>query len=436
MANLLLSRGHEVICLFSEAFQEGLADLRADIISNAPGVRVASFHVPSPCAACAPDNAWRQMAARMLREHAIACLEPEFVHVPALLADGWGDDAIGSIGVLGVRAPTSLTQYDLIPLVMSDIYMPPGAFRDYYMKKLEGVKQADLLLAISEYSQREAIEWLGMQSEDIVHISFAADSKFAEEPAGGLHDVERTVSKYGLRPGYLLYAPGGFDARKNMDRLLEAYSLLPEDVRGRHQLAIASKLHEGVRAGIEWKAGTFGVQASEIVLMDYVPDEDLMHLYRACHAYVFPSLHEGFGLPALEAMFCGAPVIASNCTSIPEVMEMDEALFDPYDPQSMAAKILQVIHDPDFRQRLIAHAAIQPHKFSWATSAELAVSALERKHAALKNAGWHSTPVANLPTCEDMLARLAKLVANVQPSEEDLELFRACLKANLKAKCI
>lgn len=428
MANLLLARGHEVICLLNAALQDGLEELRSDILRHAPGVRLASFSIPLPCAAYAPENAWRQMAARMLFEHAAALLEPDFVHVPALLADGWGDEAIGSVGVLGVHVPASLTQYDLIPLVMADVYMPPGSFRDYYMKKLEGVKKADLLLAISEYSQQEAVKLLEMPAKSIVNISFAADSMFANE--AGLSDIESTVSKYGLQPEFLLYAPGGFDPRKNIDRLLEAYSLLPQELRGRHQLVIASKLHEGARAGIEWKAGTFGIQASEIALTDYVPDSELMALYRACHAYIFPSLHEGFGLPALEAMLCGAPVIASNCTSIPEVIGMDEALFDPCDPTSIAAKIRQVIEDSDFRQRLISHAAIQPHKFSWATSAGLAVQALERRHGELLQDGWRRTPASHLPDCQTMLERLAALEPALTPSESDLASFKACVETN------
>lgn len=432
MANRLVSRGHEVLFLLNAAFEPELAEVGADILRNVPGAKVSSFRIPSPCAAAFPENAWRQMAARMLREHALACLEPDFVHVPALLADGWGDDAIGSVGMLGVHLPTALTQHDLIPLVMADTYMPPGPFKDYYMKKLESVRRADLLLAISEYSRREAIDWLGVPADDVVHISSAADSMFMQ-PAPVQHEIDLTVSKLGLRAGFLLYAPGGFDARKNIDRLIDAYSQLPIEVRARHQLVIASKLHEGVRAGIEWKAGTFGLQPDEVVLTDYVPDGDLMNLYRACHAYVFPSLHEGFGLPALEAMSCGAPVIASNRTSIPEVIDMEEALFDPYNPQSIADKLLQVADDPDFRQRLIAHAAIQPYKFSWEASSEVVVAALERKHADLKDSGWRSMPFAMLPSSEEMLARLKDEVMEVRPDEEDLLAFRACLMANSEA---
>lgn len=432
MANLLMSSGHQVIFLLNEAFKQEFTEVSADILKNAPGARISSFRIPSLCAAAFPENAWRQIAARVLREHAIACLEPDFVHVPALLADGWSDDSISSVGMIGTHIPTALTQHDLIPLAMSDTYMPSGPFKDYYMKKLESVKRADLLLAISEYSRLEAINWLGVPAEDIVHISSAADRMFTQQ-ASTQCEVELTVSNLAIRKGFLLYAPGGFDPRKNIDRLLDAYSRLPIQVRTCHQLVIASKLHEGVQANIESKAAALGLRSEEIVLTDYLSDGDLMNLYGACHAYVFPSLHEGFGLPALEAMSCGAPVIASNRTSIPEVIEMEEAYFDPYNPQSIAEKIMQVISDPDFRKRLILHTTIQPHKFSWEASAELAVTALERKHAALRKSGWRSTPCAMLPSHEEMLAQIKDEVKDVQPNEEDLQSFYDCLIANRKA---
>ena len=115
---------------------------------------------------------------------------------------------------------------------------------------------------------------------------------------------------------------------------------------------IASKLEPGRREILDRAMASFGIEPGEVVLTDYISDLALKHLYCACLAYIFPSLHEGFGLPVLEAMSCGAPVIASNRTSIPEVVGMDEALFNPTSPQSIADKMVQVIQDRGFRERL------------------------------------------------------------------------------------
>ena len=430
MGRHLVARGHEVVCLVSEAFQDGLEVLKADIRDHLPEARLASFRIPSPCAAAWSENAWRQMAARLLREQAIASLEPDFVHIPALLADGWGDDAVASVGLLGVHVPVSLTQHDLIPLVMADTYMLPGPFRDYYMLKLDNVKQADLLLAISEYSRREALEWLGLAAERVVHISSAADSAFWQ-PVDDAQVCEATVQQLGVRPGFFLYAPGGFDYRKNLDRLFEAYALLPGDVRAAHQLVIASQLDPGRREMLEQAMARFGLASGEVVLTDYVSDLALKHLYCACFAYVFPSLHEGFGLPALEAMSCGAPVIASNSTSIPEVLEMEEALFDPRDPHAMAARLLQLHTEPEYRARLLAHARTQPKRFSWAYSGQVAVDALEASHQKLVDTGWQRVSRAALPDVKALLARMQILLPEVTPTPEDLATFRACYEFNL-----
>lgn len=429
MARLFLSRGHEVICLLNNAFAEGLDELKGDITAQIPKAKLAFFQIPTSCAAAWPENAWRQMAGRLLREHAIACLEPDFVHIPALLADGWGDDSVASVGLLGMHIPVSLTQHDLIPLVMSESYMSSSRFRDYYKIKLENVKQADLLLAISKYAQLEAIEWLSLIPENVIHISSAVD-EFFREPVRDSLASEKTLRKLGVREGFFLYAPGGFDYRKNIDRLFVAYALLPAEVRAAHQLVIASRLDPVMKEIITQSIEKKGLKQNEVLLTDYVTDESLKHLYSSCFTYVFPSLHEGFGLPALEAMASGAPVIASNCTSIPEVVGLDEALFDPYDPHSIAARMLQVHKDGDYRARLRSHSKTRPNQFSWDKSGEIAVDAITDRHRKLVAAGWQVIPRSELPDCKSLIEHLRVLVPSTLPTQQDLAVFRACYDYN------
>ena len=185
---------------------------------------------------------------------------------------------------------------------------------------------------------------------------------------------------------------------------------------------------------LKGKYEVFGISASDIVLTYYVPGDDLFCLYQTCHVYIFPSLHEGFGLPALEAMMCGAPVISSNCTSIPEVIGLDAALFDPYDKKSIANKIIEVISDENFRQRLIEHSKHQPAKFSWKKSAKIAVDALEQKKHELNCSGWNKVNKPDLPSCDNMLEKLALLVPAVLPDECEISVFKACYLSNLGLK--
>lgn len=430
MARQMAQRGHDVWVALNAAYSSEAVTVEHSLRRSAPDVRFTSFRVPTPCAPAFPANTWRQRAAELLREHALASLAPDFVHLSQLVADGWCDDTVTSVGVLGVKVPTALTHHDLIPLVMSDVYLPPGPYRDHYLRKMQGLKRADLLLAVSEFSRQEAIERLGLDEETIVTISSGVSPIFgAGRPRGA--GLPAALSKFGLSRGYLLYAPGGYDARKNLDRLIEAFAALPEGLRRGHPLVLASRLEPGQRERLRAKGAACGLQEGELVLTDFVPDEDLADLYAGCHLYVFPSLHEGFGLPALEAMACGAPVIASDRTGIPEAVGMPEALFDPYSVPSITEKTLAAIADDEFRKRLIAHAEVQPHRFSWERSAAIAVEAVETKHRDLVGVGWRPVTRGALPSCNELLGRLAEMDCGVVPDEEDLREFRECYESNL-----
>jgi len=209
-----------------------------------------------------------------------------------------------------------------------------------------------------------------------------------------------------VRP-FVMCAPGGYEARKNLPGLLAAYALLPAHVRAGHQLVVASRLADAQRRELEGHAARHGLTADELVLTGYVSDAELVALYGAATLFVLPSLHEGFGLPALEAMACGAAVVGSNSTSIPEVIGLDEALFDPACPRSIAARMEAVLVDPALRERLRVHGRAQARKFSWDQSAQRALRALEQ-HAASSAA----VPPRGNEALVEALAALPGLRAN------------------------
>lgn len=113
---------------------------------------------------------------------------------------------------------------------------------------------------------------------------------------------------------------GGIDHRKNIEGLIKAWSELPMQLRRTHQLAVVCHANENDKLRLYDLAASFGLKDCDLVLTGFVPDEDLLLLYNACELFVFPSWHEGFGLPALEAMQCGKPVLAANRASLPEVV--------------------------------------------------------------------------------------------------------------------
>jgi glycosyltransferase involved in cell wall biosynthesis len=427
----LMARGHEVIIALSNVFPEEAKQIKELFSYKFPAVKFVDFYVLNNSSACKPENQWRQIASRLLREHALACLSPDVLHVSTVLADGWDDDTIASVGALGIHIPTVLTHYDLIPFAMSDIYLSNPEFRDYYFDKLESVRNADLLLAISEYSKNEVLNFLKLPVSSVVSISSAVNEDFFES-VKFLKESKFVLDKFGIEPGFLLYAPGGFDPRKNLDKLLEAYALLPVEIREKHKLVIASKLPVGYADGIVWKAGTFGIDSSQLILTDYVSDAELAGLYSTCQAYVFPSLHEGFGLPVLEAMLCGAAVIASNCTSIPEAHGLEDALFDPNVPSSISDKLYTVLTDLKYREKLINHALNQVGKFTWEKTANVALTAMESLNINFCKLNSELDKKNKLPTCEIMLEKISALNLPVAPSEADEVNFRACYMKNLE----
>jgi len=371
---------HEVWLVLNAALGAAIDELRLAFAGLVPAERIRVFDVPTPVAEHLPANSARARAGELLREHAIAQLRPDAVLVTSLF-EGYVDDAVVSAGRLGDAAGTAVVLYDLIPFLNPDAYLARAPQRAYYERKIASLRQAGLLLAISDYSRQEAIDALQLDPGRVVSISTAVDASF--QPAAVAPDALAALrARFGLNREVLMYAPGGFDARKNIDGLITAYSLLPAALRARHQLLVASKLNDDERHQLTQHARARGLAADELVLTGYVSDATLIDLYRSCALFIFPSKHEGFGLPALEAMACGALVIGSDSTSIPEVIGSAEALFDAADPAAIAAKIAEVLGDAALRERLRENGRVQARQFSWDHSARRALRALEQHHAA------------------------------------------------------
>ncbi|MBA5687994.1 glycosyltransferase [Rugamonas apoptosis] len=382
---------HEIWLLLNGALADAIPDLRHAFAQLVPSERVCVFEPAVPVAALAPANGPRARASELLREHVLAELEPDMVLVTSLF-EGYVDDSVTSIGCHLGAERTAAILYDLIPLLNPAAYLPSAPQQDYYRHKIASLKRAGLLLAISDYSRQEALDALALPARQVVAISTAVDSQFHPAP---LADAEQAAlrQRYGLTRAMLMYAPGGFDARKNIDGLITAFSLLPPAVRSAHQLLVASKVGEHDRATLLTHARRCGLGPDELVLTGYVDDATLIALYRSATLFIFPSKHEGFGLPALEAMACGAPVIGADNTSIPEVIGCDEALFDAGSPPAMATKLAEVLGDPAMLERLRAHGRQQAAKFSWDISARRALRAMEQHVATLAGAAAATTPV-------------------------------------------
>lgn len=373
---MIQNRGeHEVIVALNGGFPETIDAIRSDFADVLDSECFKVWNPIGPVHFADPGNDQRRLVAEAQREHFLASLNPDFIHIPSLF-EGFGDDAVCSIGTLHRHIPTSVTLHDLIPLIHRKIYLANPRFEQWYENRLGHLRRADLLLSNSESSRREAIEQLDFPGAAAICVGGAADSQ-CKKPALSASTSRAIRSRYGIDRPFVLYT-GGIDVRKNIEALVRAFCMLQKDIRNAHQLAIVCAIQDQDKRRLLELATSGGLRPRDIVTTGFVPEEDLVALYSLCELFVFPSWHEGFGLPALEAMWCDAPVIASNRSSLPEVVGLEEALFDPMDDQSISDAIHRGLTDQRFRKKLVANAKKQRVKFSWDDSGQRAIAEMEK----------------------------------------------------------
>ena len=375
---IVRNRGsHEVLVALSGNFPDTIMQIRRAFAGILPQENIRVWNAPAAIAQNSANNDSRRKAAEVIREAFLVSLQPDVIYITSLF-EGLGDDAILSIGKYSRHVPTAVTLFDLIPHIYRETYLSSPVVAGWYDEKLGFLHKADMCLAISESSRSEGIKYLAFPEDRIVNVSTAAESHFQPVEFGS-DALQKILVPYGIIRPFLMYT-GGIDHRKNIETLIQAYAKLANAVRKEHQLAIVCSIQPADRRRLEELMLQQGLQTDEVVLTGFVPEQDLVALYNLCKAFVFPSWHEGFGLPALEAMSCGAAVIGANTSSLPEVIGRVDALFDPFDELSIRDKVFQVLTDEDFRNDLKGHGIQQAKKFSWDESGVRAIRALEALH--------------------------------------------------------
>ena len=222
------------------------------------------------------------------------------------------------------------------------------------------VKRSSRVVTISEFSKREIVELLGVPEEKVRVVPSAPN---ISEDMIAFEDVK---AKFGIEKPYILYV-GNLEPRKNLVRLLEAFARLKAERAVPHRLVLAG--------GRGWNNEDFDRALAghpcrgDIILTGYVTSAEKNALYRFADVFVFPSLYEGFGIPPLEAMHWGCPVVAADAASLPEVVGDAAALVDPLDPESIAEGLWRVLGDPEYARRLRDAGLRQAKKYTWDDSA-------------------------------------------------------------------
>jgi glycosyltransferase involved in cell wall biosynthesis len=206
--------------------------------------------------------------------------------------------------------------------------------------------RAAYVLTVSEYSKAEIVQWAGIPAEKVINVGNGVDYPFI--PLGPAYDIGGP---------YLLYV-GSRKANKNIPRLLKAFAVsgVYRDIR----LVLSGGANDAVMKQV-YQLGL----ADSITFADASSNESLAELYRGAHAFLFVSFYEGFGLPPLEAMACGTPVLTSNVCSLPEVVGDAAILVDPYDVDAIADGIRRIAGETDLRTELKRKGLAQARKFSW-----------------------------------------------------------------------
>ncbi len=381
------SEQHEFwIVLNAHLNPETVAEIKTSLKGLVPITQIIAYQVPVPNDSN-PNNASRQSAAEYIREYFIEALQPDILYISSFF-EGINDHTTTSINAFSRNTTVVVTLYDIIPFVQQDVYLGNEDIKRNYLKKINDIKHADALLAISAYSKQESEQYLEIDADKIINVSSAVTGHFTQMQAGRKSN-QILQEKYSVGTQYILYVPSGFDVRKNVDGLIDAYASLPTKIQGHHKLVLVGKVHSIMRFMLEAQIKQLGL-TENVILTGYVRDEELVALYQEAHLFVFPSRHEGFGLPALEAMALGIPTIGANRTSLIEVIGLKDALFDPDDNQAMSELIHKGLIDKNYRQKLKQHALQQSQKFSWKKSAVLALKTLEKVYekSTKKSQAW------------------------------------------------
>jgi glycosyltransferase involved in cell wall biosynthesis len=254
-----------------------------------------------------------------------------------------------------------LTLHDVIPFIYPETHarLTNLLFRRYIPRSLRFV---DRITTVSESSRRDIIRILRFPAERVHAIPIGVAPHFA--PAGA-EACQRIRERYGLPADYVLTV-GSLNPRKNLETLFAAYQQLRQ--RGLpHRLVVVGPT-DWKSAGIFQRLRALGIE-QDVLLTGFVTDEDLPALYSGASVFAFPSLYEGFGLPPLEAMACGTPVVTSNRSSLPEVVGDAGLLVEPFDVEALASAIDRLLTDPELSAGLIQRGLIRAASFSWTRTA-------------------------------------------------------------------
>ena len=359
-----------------------IKEIRHDLNGYIDGENIKIFNILPPVLYENDNNAINIASSELLLDDFVSSLSPDIFHCFSLFE---GFDCYNAVTCL--TKPSyfikSVTHHDLIPL--HDGTLRSTSFRRWYAGKIRAIRHADTVFAVSEYTKNDLVV-----TGDIPHekVNVAYGSHTLEgftSPTMQYQLADRVLQRNGASNKFILSSPGGFDDSKNIDNLIVAYSLLPRHIQELYDLVLTSTIDANKIAWYK-NIGYENCIIGKIIFTGYITDHELVALMTKCSLFVLPSINEGFGLPAVEAMACGAPVITSNTTSLPEVTGLEEELFDPKSPRDISEKINVALTNESCTEKLKNNSRSRSDFFSWDKSASKMLEVW--KQLALRQTEW------------------------------------------------
>ncbi len=278
--------------------------------------------------------------------------------------------------------------YDLIPAIFPEQYLQHPGIARAYGQALDALSRYDLLLTISEAGRRDWLRLIGGAPERVANIGAASDpAQFTLRTSRNASaDTRQLLERHGISAPFI-FSLTALDHRKNLRGVLAAYELLPRILQESHQLVLTCAMSSKDDYARVSSLVAQSPIARRVILTGPLDDDELRLLYQHCAVFLFPSRYEGFGLPILEAMQCGAPVVAGRNSSQIEVVGGAGLLADIDRPEEVTASLQKVLEDATFSQSLRLAGPRQARQFSWEKTAELCIAAIERTVAAPPAAG-------------------------------------------------
>lgn len=414
---------HQVYVSLNHVFPGTIEPLKQTLRELLPEDHILVYRTLPQAVSRNRADFWRNRAGELIRESFLAAQRADIVHTSSMF-EGWADHSVASNGRLPGGHINAVTLYDLIPYLHPDRYLTSPEHYAWYMAQLESLRRTDILLAISDYTRDVAVDLLRVPNTNVATIYADADPMFRRSGVAASSSALQ-LQQLGVNTPFIMYTGviSSEDPRKNCRGLLQAYARLDPALRERHQLVLVGRYNAYDHRDLHEEASQLGIESGQLVFTDYIEDDMLVLFYSACRLFVFPSLEEGFGLPALEAMRCGAAVIGSNCSSIPEVIGEPTALFDPLNIDDMAQTMKQALTCESMREKLLLSSAQQAEKFCWDRSAQLALAAFEQalQQRNTSNVSLAAHPSASMQSSlsSDLLDGLRKITLE-PPSEQDM----------------